>query len=84
MNGVATAAPFLLPLLERHCRNPNSSCYPTKRKGLPRFSPFSQATRSGLSIELPHSPEEAKKLHAQLETEYKERYEAYKKMAEAE
>jgi len=29
-----------------------------------------------------HSPEEAKKLNAQLEAEYKERYETYKKLAE--
>jgi len=27
-------------------------------------------------------PDEAKKLHARLEAEYKERYETYKKMAE--
>ena len=27
-------------------------------------------------------PDEAKKLHAQLEKEYKERYEGYKEMAE--
>ena len=29
-------------------------------------------------------PDEAKKHHAQLEAEYKERYETYKNMAEAE
>jgi len=28
-------------------------------------------------------PEEAKKLHAQLEKEYKDRYETYKQMAES-